>query len=86
LPHNGHILCCRIVNAAPISGRFEVVLLPLLLGSALRQLALPRDKGVAAIQWSGDCATMPIEDWQLHYSRLFDAIGAALDFDCDPDV
>ena len=26
---------------------------------------------------------MPIEDWELHYTRLFDSISEALDFDCD---
>ncbi len=26
---------------------------------------------------------MPIDDWQLHYDRLFDSISDALDFECD---
>ncbi len=26
---------------------------------------------------------MPIEDWELHYTRLLDSISEALDFDCD---
>jgi spore photoproduct lyase len=26
---------------------------------------------------------MPIEDWEDHYSQLFDQIEAAIDFDCD---
>jgi len=26
---------------------------------------------------------MPSEDWQNHYTQLFDAIETALDFDCD---
>ena len=26
---------------------------------------------------------MPIEDWETHYTRLFDSISEALDFDCD---
>jgi len=53
----------------PISVGLRVVLLPLLLGSTLRQLALPREQGWRLSSWSGDC-NYAIEDWRLHYSRL----------------
>lgn len=82
LPHNGHTRCRISVNAAPISGRFEggtATVASRLL--ALRRLALPSGGGypvglvIAPIAY--------IDDWQVHYSRLFDQINETLDFDCD---
>ncbi len=79
LPHNGHIRCRVSVNAAPISGKFEggtASVASRLMG--LRKLALakyPVGLVVAPI--------MPMEDWEMHYSNLFDQISNALDFECD---
>jgi spore photoproduct lyase len=79
LPHNGHTRCRVSVNAAPISGRFEggtASVASRLMG--LRKLAMakyPVGLVVAPI--------MPMDDWEMHYSNLFDQISAALDFDCD---
>ena len=79
LPHNGHTRCRVSVNAAPISGRFEggtASVASRLMG--LRKLALakyPVGLVVAPI--------MPMEDWEMHYSNLFDQISEALDFECD---
>ena len=79
LPHNGHTRCRVSVNAAPISGRFEggtASVASRLMG--LRKLALakyPVGLVVAPI--------MPMDDWEMHYSNLFDQISNALDFDCD---
>lgn len=85
LPHNGHTRCRMSVNAEPISGRFEGGTASVAARlQALRQLALPREQGGGGYPVGLVIAPiMPIEDWELHYSRLFDAIGAALDFDCD---
>ncbi|BAZ16495.1 spore photoproduct lyase [Calothrix sp. NIES-4071] len=79
LPHNGHTRCRVSVNAAPISGRFEggtASVASRLMG--LRKLALakyPVGLVVAPI--------MPMDDWEMHYSNLFDQISEALDFECD---
>ncbi|WP_445638686.1 spore photoproduct lyase family protein [Nostoc sp. DSM 114161] len=79
LPHNGHTHCRMSVNAAPVSGRFEggTASVASRLG-ALRKLAdsgYPVGLVIAPI--------MPIDDWQVHYSRLFDSISEALDFNCN---
>ncbi len=79
LPHNGHTRCRVSVNAAPISGKFEggtASVASRLMG--LRKLALakyPVGLVVAPI--------MPMDDWEMHYSKLFDQISEALDFECD---
>lgn len=79
LPHNGHTRCRVSVNAAPISGRFEggtASVASRLMG--LRKLALakyPVGLVVAPI--------MPMEDWEMHYSNLFNQISNTLDFECD---
>lgn len=79
LPHNGHTRMRMSVNAAPISGRFEGGTASVASRlNALRQLALsgyPVGLVIAPI--------MDMEDWQAHYTRLFDLISEALDFDCD---
>jgi spore photoproduct lyase len=79
LPHNGHTRCRVSVNAAPVAGRFEggtASVTARLQG--LRRLALggyPVGLVIAPI--------MLMNDWELHYTRLFDSISEALDFDCD---
>lgn len=85
LPHNGHTQCRMSVNAAPVSGRFEGGTASVAARlKALRKLALPSDKGGGNYPIGLVIAPiMPIDDWQLHYSRLFDSISEALDFNCD---
>ncbi|MBA2748036.1 MAG: radical SAM protein [Tatlockia sp.] len=85
LPHKGHTRCRVSVNAAPVSGRFEggTAKVTARLG-ALRKLALPQSLGGGGYPVGIVIAPiMPGEDWELHYSQLFDEISAALDFDCD---
>ncbi|QIR35491.1 radical SAM protein [Tolypothrix sp. PCC 7910] len=78
LPHNGRTQCRMSVNAAPISGRFEGGTAS--VASRLKALRKLADSGyqvglvIAPI--------MPIDDWQIHYSRLFDLISEALDYKC----
>jgi spore photoproduct lyase len=85
IPHNGHTRCRISVNADPISRRLEggtAAVRDRL--HALRRLALPRSQGGGGYPIGLVIAPiMPIEDWQLHYSQLFDQISAALDFNCD---
>lgn len=85
IPHNGQTRCRFSVNAAPISGRFEggtASVSSRLL--ALRRLAMPSDRGGGGYPVGLVIAPiMPIEDWELHYTNLFDAISTAIDFDCD---
>jgi spore photoproduct lyase len=51
---------------------------------ALRKLALPREQGGGGYPVGLVIAPiMPIEDWEDHYTQLFDRISAAVDFDCD---
>jgi spore photoproduct lyase len=85
LPHNGHTRCRSSVNAAPVSTRMEggTAAVKDRLG-ALRRLALPRSEGGGGYPVGLVIAPiMAIEDWQSHYTQLFDDIEAALDFDCD---
>ena len=85
LPHNGHTRCRVSVNAVAIAGKFEGGTAS--IGSrlvALRRLALPTNRGGGGYPVGLVIAPiMPIDDWQMHYSRLFDSISEALDFDCD---
>ncbi len=85
LPHNGHTRMRVSVNAHPISGKFEGGTAPVASRlQALRRLALPRERGGGGYPVGLTIAPiMAIEDWQMHYTRLFDSISAALDFDCD---
>jgi spore photoproduct lyase len=85
LPHNGHTRCRTSVNALPVSTRFEGGTAPVASRlQALRQLALPQAQGGGGYPVGVVIAPiMLIEDWQMHYSQLFDAIAEALDFDCD---
>ncbi|HEY9819659.1 MAG TPA: radical SAM protein [Candidatus Sericytochromatia bacterium] len=85
LPHNGHTRCRTSVNAVPISARFEggtASVASRLM--ALRRLALPREKGGGGYPVGLVIAPiMPVEDWAVHYTRLFDLISEAIDFECD---
>ncbi len=85
LPHNGHTRCRVSVNAAPIAQKLEGGTASVTKRlQALRKLGLPRSQGGGGYPIGLVIAPiMPIEDWQTHYSQLFDAIEAALDFDCD---
>jgi spore photoproduct lyase len=85
LPHHGHTRCRVSVNALPISTRFEGGTAPVTSRlQALRQLALPKTQGGGGYPVGLVIAPiMPIEDWQMHYGELLDAIATALDFDCD---
>lgn len=85
LPHNGHTRMRMSVNAAPISGKFEGGTAPVASRlQALRRLALPRERGGGGYPVGLVIAPiMLIDDWQMHYTRLFDSISATLDFDCD---
>lgn len=85
LPHNGHTRCRMSVNAAPISGKFEGGTASVASRlNALRRLALPQERGGGGYPVGLVIAPiMPIDDWQMHYSCLFDQINEALDFDCN---
>lgn len=85
LPHNGQTRCRASVNAEPVSSRLEggTANVPARL-NALRKLALPRERG------GGDypvglviAPIMPMDNWQVHYTKLLDEAAAALDFPCD---
>lgn len=85
LPHQGHTRCRISVNAAPVSTKLEGGTASVSNRlQALRQLALPRERGGGAYPVGLVIAPiMALEDWQTHYTQLFDQIEAALDFDCD---
>ena len=85
LPHNGHTRCRVSVNATPVAGKFEGGTAPVASRlRALRQLALPPSRGGGGYPVGLVIAPiMLIDDWEMHYSRLFDLISEALDFDCD---
>lgn len=85
LPHNGHTRCRISINAAPVSGRFEGGTASVASRlQALRRLALPHHQGGGGYPVGLVIAPiMLIDNWELHYSQLFDEVSAALDFDCD---
>ncbi|MGF1481969.1 MAG: radical SAM protein [Cyanophyceae cyanobacterium] len=85
LPHNGHARCRFSVNAEPISRFLEGGTASVKARlQALRQLALPSARGGGGYPVGLVIAPiMPIEDWQTHYTRLFDQIETAIDFDCN---
>jgi spore photoproduct lyase len=85
LPHNGHTRCRVSVNAAPVAGKFEggTAAVKSRL-QAVRRLGLPRSQGGGGYPVGIVIAPiMAIEDWREHYTRLFDSIETALDFDVD---
>ncbi|AFZ33195.1 spore photoproduct lyase [Gloeocapsa sp. PCC 7428] len=85
LPHNGHTRCRVSVNAAPVSGRFEGGTASVASRlQALRKLALPHSQGGGGYPVGIVIAPiMLIDDWELHYTRLFDEMSTTLDFSCD---
>jgi spore photoproduct lyase len=85
LSHNNHTRCRMSVNAAPIAGRFEGGTASVSSRlQALRRSALPKAQGGGGYPVGLVIAPiMLMEDWQLHYQNLFDAIETALDFECD---
>ncbi|MES1022839.1 spore photoproduct lyase family protein [Gloeocapsa sp. BRSZ] len=85
LPHNGHTRCRVSVNAAPVSGRFEGGTASVASRlQALRKLALPHSQGGGGYPVGIVIAPiMLIDDWELHYTRLFDEMSTSLDFSCD---
>jgi spore photoproduct lyase len=85
LPHHGHTRCRVSVNAGPISQRLEGGTASVANRlQALRRLALPPSRGGGGYPVGIVIAPiMPIDDWQLHYTALFDQIETALDFDSD---
>ena len=85
IPHNGRTRCRVSVNADPVSHSFEggTATVKNRL-QALRQLALPPEQGGGGYPIGLVVAPiMEFKDWQMHYEALFEAIAAALDFDCD---
>lgn len=85
LPHNGQTRCRLSINADPISRRLEGGTASVAARlQAIRRLALPRSRGGGGYPVGLVIAPiMPIDDWDLHYTQLFDAVSAALDFPCD---
>lgn len=85
LPHNGHTRCRMSVNALPVSNKLEGGTASVVSRlQALRQLALPDSANGGGYPIGLVIAPiMPIDDWQMHYSQLFDLISTALDFECD---
>ncbi|OKH25933.1 spore photoproduct lyase family protein [Chroogloeocystis siderophila] len=85
LPHNGHTRCRVSVNAAPVSGRFEGGTASVASRlQALRKLALPHSQGGGGYPVGIVIAPiMLIDDWELHYTQLFDEMSTTLDFSCD---
>ena len=85
IEHNGHTRCRASVNADPVSRGFEG-------GTAsvegrlqaLRKLALPKSQGGGGYPVGLVMAPiMAFDDWQGHYTALFEQVASALDFDCD---
>ena len=85
LPHNNHTRCRISVNAESVSGRFEGGTAPVKSRlQALRKLALPRSQGGGEYPVGLVIAPiMLLDDWELHYTRLFDLISEAINFECD---
>ena len=85
LEHNGHTRCRVSVNAQAVSKGFEggTATVQARL-QALRQLALPREKGGGGYPVGLVVAPiMAFEGWEQGYEELFEQIAAALDFECD---
>lgn len=85
LPHHGQTRCRVSINAAPISQRLEGGTASVANRlQALRRLALPSAQGGGGYPVGVVIAPiMPIDDWEQHYTTLFDHLESALDFDCD---
>ncbi|MDZ8189863.1 MAG: radical SAM protein [Nostoc sp. ChiSLP02] len=79
LPHNGHTHCRMSVNAVPISGRFEG-------GTASVRSRLEALRRLADSKYRIGLVIAPIiliDNWQIHYSELFDLISEVLDVNCN---
>ena len=85
IEHNGHTRCRASVNADPVARGFEG-------GTAsvegrlqaLRKLALPKERGGGGYPVGLVMAPiMAFEDWQTHYTALFEQVASTLDFECD---
>ena len=84
LEHSGNTRARASINAAPVE-RLEGGTAPVRERlNAVRQLALPKERG------GGDypvglviAPIMPGENWREEYTKLFEEIQTALDFDCD---
>nr|WP_041934181.1 radical SAM protein [Gloeothece verrucosa] len=85
LPHNGQTRIRVSINAAPVSRSFEAGTASVEARlKALRKLALPQSEGGGGYRVGVVIAPiMLIDNWQLHYRRLFEQIEKALDFECD---
>lgn len=85
IPHNGRTRCRVSVNADPVSHSFEGGTAKVSDRlQAIRRLALPPEQGGGGYPVGLVIAPiMEFKDWQMHYEALFEAIAAALDFDCD---
>ena len=85
IEHNGYTRCRASVNADPVSHGFEGGTASVKGRlQALRQLALPKDRGGGGYPVGLVMAPiMAFDDWQKHYSALFEQVAAALDFECD---
>jgi spore photoproduct lyase len=85
LNHNGHTRARLSLNAEPTSRRMEGGTSTVAERiAALRKLALPRVAGGGAYPIGVVLAPiMPIDNWQEHYSKLFDQLQAQLNFTCD---
>ena len=85
IEHNGHTRCRASVNADPVARGFEggTASVENRL-QALRRLALPKAQGGGGYPVGLVMAPiMAFENWQAHYTALFEQAAEALDFDCD---
>jgi spore photoproduct lyase len=85
LPHHGNTRCRFSVNAAPISKRLEGGTASVAQRlQAIRKLALPHEQGGGQYPIGLVIAPiMAIEDWQEHYTQLFEHLSSTLDFEVD---
>ncbi|WP_299289145.1 spore photoproduct lyase family protein [uncultured Mucilaginibacter sp.] len=85
IPHNGHSRFRISLNAEPVAKRLEggTASVPARI-KALRKLAQPKELGGGNYPIGVVLAPiMPIPDWELHYSNLFDQLEQNLNFPCD---
>lgn len=85
IPHNGHSRFRISLNAEQVARRLEggTASVPARI-KALRRLALPRERGGGNYPIGVVLAPiMPIPDWEVHYTALFNQLEQNLDFPCD---
>ncbi|SDX35615.1 SPL family radical SAM protein [Hymenobacter psychrophilus] len=88
LPHHGRTRARFSLNAEPVVRKLEggTASVEARL-QALRQLALPRERGGGGYPVGVVLAPiMPLPNWQQEYGQLLDRVAAALDFNCDLTV